>query len=206
VRPLNLATEPFRNERVPILAAGLLALLAAGVTVAHAVTLSHLMPSHLREAEAKVDALETELGRLQTERARLRDLKPDKTDLERWSIVRELVDRRVFRWNALFVRLRQLMPTGIRLSALEPVIQDDGVEVRLTAIASPGGSRALLDLVRRIEDQPDFENAAPETLIEDDKGDTLVLRVRYRPTSPGEPRKPGAQPTPQTSATPEARS
>jgi Tfp pilus assembly protein PilN len=199
LKPLNVATQPFRNERLPILLVGLLTLTTTGFTVAHAVTLSRLMPSHLRQAQAQVDALDSDLSQLRAERKRLGELQPAKEDLAHWTLLRDLVDRRVFRWTELFVRLGAIVPDGVRLTAIEPVFQADAVELRLTATAARGDSKALLALVGQVEAQPDFDNATPESLNEDEKGNELVLRVRYRPT----PEAVKAKPTPTASASPE---
>jgi len=181
LKPLNLATRPFRNQRLPTLLVSLLALAVAALTVAHGATLARVLPSHLQQTEAEALALEAEAGRLRAEREQLRNLRPEKTDLARWNVVRDLVDRRVFRWTQVFVRLGQIVPQGVTLTAIEPVMQSDGAVVRLSATSTTGGTKPLLDLVRQLEQQPDFEDAVPESISKADKGQTIVLHVRYRP-------------------------
>jgi Tfp pilus assembly protein PilN len=181
LRPLNLATRPFRNERLPNLAVGLLTLATVTLTVVHGVTLARLLPSHLRQTETEALALETEAGRLRAERDQLRRLQPEKVDLVRWNTVRDLVDRRLFRWTQLFTRLGQIVPEGVTLTTIEPAMQADAAEVRLSATCAAGGTKPLLDLVRKLEQQPDFDSAVPESIAKADKGHTIVLHVRYRP-------------------------
>ena len=197
MRPLNVATDPFRNQRLPILLVSLLTLTTAALTVAHGVTLVRLLPSHLRQTEAEAGALDSELSRLRAERERLRSLRPVKEDLERWNLVRDLVDRRVFRWTELFARLSQIVPDGVILTAIEPVMQSDGAEVHLSATSAMGGTKALLDLVRRLEEQPDFDNASPESMSKGEKGQTIVLRVRYSPVAARDKSAPVATPMPE---------
>jgi Tfp pilus assembly protein PilN len=199
VRPLNVATEPFRNRRLPILLVSLLTVTTAALTVAHGLTLARLLPSHLQKTEAVAGALDSELSRLRAERERLRSLRPAKEDLERWNLVRDLVDRRLFRWTELLARLGQIVPDGVVLTAIEPVMQSDGAEVHLSATSAMGGTKALLDLVRRLEGQPDFDDAAPESISKADKGETIVLRVRYRPITARDKSAPVATPTPEAS-------
>jgi Tfp pilus assembly protein PilN len=201
LKPLNVATQPFRNERLPILLVGLLTLTTTGFTLAHAITLSRLMPSHLRQAEAQAGAIESDLDQLRAERKRLGELQPAKDDLAHWTLLRDLVDRRVFRWTELFARLGAIVPEGVRLTAIEPAFKTDAVELRLTATAAKGDSKALLALVGQIETQPDFDNATPESLNDGEKGSELVLRVRYRPTPEGVKPKPA----PTASTSPEMR-
>ena len=199
LKPLNLATRPFRNQRLPTLLVSLLALAAGALTVAHGATLARVLPSHLQQTEAEALALEAEAGRLRAEREQLRNLRPEKTDIARWNVVRDLVDRRVFRWTQVFVRLGQIVPQGVTLTAIEPVMQSDGAVVRLSATSTTGGTKPLLDLVRQLEQQPDFEDAVPESMSKADKGQgqAIVLHVRYRPAVEREKPAPVATPSPE---------
>jgi Tfp pilus assembly protein PilN len=158
-------------------------MVAIGVTLAHTLTLAHLLSSGLRQTEGEVYQLENELAQMRADRERIRALKPDKDDLDQWNVVRGLVDRRVFRWTTLFARLAAVVPADIKLSAIEPVMEANGAEVRLTATAPAGASVALLKLVQRLEAEPDFDNVAPEAMGDDESGNEIRLRLRYRPTS-----------------------
>lgn len=198
-KPLNLASRPFRNERLPTLFVGLLVFAAAALTVAHGATLARLLPSHLQRTEAEALALETEAGSLRAEREQLRSLRPEKPDLALWNVVRELVERRLFRWTQIFVRLGQIVPQGVTLTKIEPVMQADGALVRLSAANATGGTKPLLDLVRQLGQQPDFDDAVPESMSKADKGYEIVLHVRYRPVAEREKPRPLATPSPEPS-------
>jgi Tfp pilus assembly protein PilN len=134
---------------------------------------------------------------LRAEREHLRNLKPDKQDIERWNIVRDLVDRRLFRWTDLFARLGRIVPEGVTLTAVEPVMQADGAEVRLSAESAWPTTKPLLELVRRLEEQPDFEDAVPESMSKGEHGYALALHVRYRPVAERDKPAPAASPTPE---------
>ena len=72
--PLNLAHQPFRNERLPTLLLGLgtLALLLA--TARQARVAWDLMPGRARDVESEVESLEAQAARMRAESAGLWEL------------------------------------------------------------------------------------------------------------------------------------
>jgi Tfp pilus assembly protein PilN len=181
VRPLNLASQPFRNTRLPVLLSALLLLLALGVSAVHALAISRILPTHLSQAEGTTRALEAELEQLQAERATLQTLRPSSDDLARWEQVRRLIDQRLLRWTTLLKRLDELLPSDVQLTTIEPTIAGDALELRIEATSNVRGSPSLLNLVRILEEQPEFENVAPQTLAETPNGDLLALTMTYLP-------------------------
>ena len=95
-RPLNLASRPFRNERLPtvLLAVGCVALLGLGVR--HALAARDLLPERTAGVDGELVALEEEVARLRSEAARLRTRSASTEALREWAVVRDLVDRRAF--------------------------------------------------------------------------------------------------------------
>jgi hypothetical protein len=72
--PLNLARQPFRNERLPTLLLGLGTAALALATLRQSVVAYELLPGRARDVEAEVQSLEAETARLSSESASLRSL------------------------------------------------------------------------------------------------------------------------------------
>jgi Tfp pilus assembly protein PilN len=187
VRPLNLASQPFRNTRLPVLLSALLMLLALGVSAVHALAISRILPTHLSKTEGTTRALEAELEHLQAERATLQTLRPSTGDLTRWERVRRLVDQRLLRWTTLLKRLDEALPDDVQITAIEPTVKDDALQIRIDATSSVRGSPSLLNLVRILEEQPAFEDVAPVRLSEAPNGDLLTLSLTYLPGAAATP-------------------
>jgi Tfp pilus assembly protein PilN len=140
LRTLNLASLPFRNERLQIFLTTILVIVALGLTVRQAVALRRVMPAELGQTEAEIQALEAEIDRVSSDRGSLRDLNPTGDQLAQWGFLRELVDRRVFRWTVLLARLQELLPEGVRIVSVEPRFEKDVVTVSLSVTADTRGS------------------------------------------------------------------
>jgi len=193
LKPLNLASQPFRNERLPSLLATILVLASLGVTVLHAMVGARVGPSSLGKAENEALALSSSLDRLRQEGASLAGVKPSKEDRLVWGEIRDLVDRRLFRWTRLLSQLQAVLPDDVRLLSVEPTIRDGQVAVRLSATALARGSPSLLGIIGRLEEDPAFTEVTPASLSDTPDGDVLVVEMRYIPPVPAPP-KPTPQP------------
>jgi Tfp pilus assembly protein PilN len=179
VRALNLASRPFRNQRLPVLLSSVVALAALGTTIPHGVVLARVLPSNLAPTERSIRDHESELARIEESRKSLRDLKPTEEQRQEWTVLRELVDRRVFRWTVLLARLNAVLPEDVHLTAIQPEFSSGVVTVRASATAETRGSESLLGLVRLLEEQPEFEEVVPTVFAETPEGDALNLSMRY---------------------------
>src|SRR5207245_825188 len=79
VKPLNLASRPFRTETLPDLLLGMAAVAVVALTVAHGLMLRRLHSTAASERQREATALESELARLQSE---ARNLRPPRTSAE----------------------------------------------------------------------------------------------------------------------------
>lgn len=172
MRPLNLATQPFRNETLPavLLAAG--GLVLALVTAQHALTIRRLLPDRTSAAHRKAAALEEEAARLRAEVRETRVAQPPVTVIAQWRLLKELVDRRAFSWTGLFSVLEEVLPPGVRLMSIAPRVDKDGVTLELAAAAR--SYERGLELIRILEDRPEFSNVYPVS-----RGDEEESRFRY---------------------------
>jgi Tfp pilus assembly protein PilN len=162
---LNLASQRFRNERGPVLGFSLLCVLLAAVTAYHAVAVRRLLPSHSSELQREVASLEAEAARLRKESTELKGgPPPEKARVEEWQLVKDLVDRRVFRWTLLFARLARTLPPDLRLTEIAPSVEKGTVKLELRAAMT--SMESGLSFIKTLEDQPEFRDVFPAAVGE----------------------------------------
>ncbi|HMH13204.1 MAG TPA: hypothetical protein VK578_08865 [Edaphobacter sp.] len=131
---VNLATRPFIELR-PLfarlrLAAVALVLLAVGLGFG-----LHSLNAKAAKAQAQMDALKVKTVRFQDERqkneARMRQPQ-NMAVLERSQFLNEVFARKSFSWTAVMMDLEKVLPSGVQVTSIEPVISKEGdVNIRL---------------------------------------------------------------------------
>jgi type IV pilus assembly protein PilN len=153
---VNLANRPFVELR-PLfarlrLAMGLLAVLAVGLGFA-----LHSVEARARVAQAQMDALKSKTQQYQHERmvneARMHQPQ-NMAVLERSQYLNAVFARKSFSWTAVMMDLEKVLPTGVQVTSIEPVITKEGdVNIRLRV----GGDRErAVQLVRNLETSQRF--------------------------------------------------
>jgi len=133
----NLSTRPFYNERAVAVALVTLAVVVAAMTLFNVSRLVTLSGRH-SELRARTDSAERRAAELraQAQRARARI---DPATLERVTrATREanlLIDRRTFSWTDLFNRLESTLPPDVRVTAIDPSVQDGRFTVTFWVLA-----------------------------------------------------------------------
>jgi Tfp pilus assembly protein PilN len=186
VRAANLARRPFRNERLRNVLFALAAVAILGISVKHAFVVRRLLPGRTSALHAEVAGLEAEAARLRAEQASLRGVTPDPRAVARWTVVKDLVDRRAFSWTGLFTRLEERLPTGARLVSITPTVQKGEIVIEVQAmVRSP---EVGWQFMRALEEGGDFNSVFP--LNEGENGE-FRYTMRYRPRAAA----PAAAPT-----------
>jgi type IV pilus assembly protein PilN len=148
---LNLATRPFVELR-PLfarlrLAMAVLALLAAGLSL-----WMHSLNIKAAQAQAQMAALQARTQRFEDERrhneARMKQPQ-NRAALDRSQFLNEVFARKSFSWTAVMMDLERVLPDGVQVTSIDPVITPDGtVNIRLRV----SGERVLaVQLVRNLE-------------------------------------------------------
>lgn len=194
-RTPNLATRPFRNERLPAVLMVLALVVLLGLSVKHALVLRGLLPSRTAVVEGEVRALEQELRELQSEALTLPRPTPETRLVSEWQALRGLVDRRAFSWTRLLSRLEDVLPVGVKISSVAPTVKDGRITVEITAVG-----RTITDgfgFMKVLEATPDFEDVVPSSVGDtvDGDGGEIHYRMKYTPASPPPP-----TPAPEASA------
>ena len=195
MRPLNLASRPFRNERLPKVLLAYASLMVFALTVFHGFAIARLLPGSTSKLAQEVNALEEEGRKLRDETSRLRSAKPDPADAARWAILKELVDRKVFSWTRLLSILEELLPESVRLVNVSPQVSKGQFELKLRAVVT--SDEDSYELMRALEERPEFMGVSPQVRSQS-QGDqviTYTYTMKYNPA---------AAPPPSPSPSPEA--
>jgi Tfp pilus assembly protein PilN len=184
MRPINLARQPFRNERLPNLGTGLLAALALLLCIPHGLLIVQAGPRHLARLETEVGSLEAEQKAAQAESRRLAGIQPTTEEAERASVVKDLVDRRLLRWTQLLADFERVLPADLKLVSLAPTLEDQTITLSLTVAAQRGNSASLIKLVDVLDHQPMFAHVVPQSIADSQDGVQASYTMTYRPLEP----------------------
>jgi type IV pilus assembly protein PilN len=153
---INLATRPFVELR-PLFARLRLAMAALAVlAIALGVGL-HFLNARAQAAEAKMDDLKAQTLALQTEREtneRRMQQPQNRAVLDRSQFLNALFARKSFSWTSVMMDLENVLPSGVLVTSIDPVITADG-EVNIRLRVSGDRERAV-DLVRNLEKSQRF--------------------------------------------------
>ena len=153
---VNLATRPFVELR-PLfarlrLAMGLLAVLAVGLGFA-----LHSLNAKAAVAQAQMNALKTKTTQFQNERmaneSRMRQPQ-NMAVLERSQFLNTVFARKSFSWTAVMMDLEKVLPAGVQVTSIDPVITQKG-DVNIQLRVSGDRDRAV-QLVRNLETSQRF--------------------------------------------------
>lgn len=183
--PLNLASRPFRNERLPALLLVLGFTVAGAITVKHVLAIHRLLPGRTSGLAREVASLEGEGARLREQAGRLRAPRPEHAAVAQWAMLKELVDRRTFSWSGLFAVLEQVLPAGVRLVSISPTVKDGQMTLELTAVAR--SNEDALELIRVLEERPEFEDVLPRARTSNEAETEFRYTMRYTSTAPPPP-------------------
>jgi len=178
VRPLNLASVPFRNERLPVLALAVTAFAVMVLTVQHALIVRDLLPARTSGARREAAALDAESARLRAEARSPRAPRPEPAGLAEWGLIKDLVDRRAFSWTQLFAQLEAVLPDGVHLMSIAPRVRKGEVLIDVAAVVrTPEDAR---EFVRRLEGRQEFDDVY---LLEEGERGEVRFTMKYRPAS-----------------------
>jgi type IV pilus assembly protein PilN len=153
---VNLANRPFVELR-PLfaklrLAMAVLALLAIAFGFA-----LHSLNAKVKVAQAQMDALKAKTQQFQHERmaneARMRQPQ-NMAVLDRSQFLNAVFARKSFSWTAVMMDLEKVLPVGVQVTSIEPVITKEGdVNIRLRV---SGDREKAVQLVRNLETSQRF--------------------------------------------------
>lgn len=190
----NLATRPFRNERLPWLLTGLLVAAALALSLLHGRLIEGLLSGDeantvraVREDEARIEFLETGI-------AAEPPLKVEGVERLRLLAFKELVDRRVFPWRRLLAELEKSLSDDVRLDRIAPAPARGrrGMLIDLTGVART--KDAAFSLAEALDASAAFSDASLKSLSQVDAGTEFALEVVFDPDALSPPPAIATQP------------
>jgi type IV pilus assembly protein PilN len=161
---VNLATRPFVELR-PLFARLRLAIVALVLLAIGLGFWLHVLNGRASVSQAQMDSLKAKTQQFQQERqtneARMRQPQ-NMAVLERSQFLNDLFERKSFSWTAVMMDLERVLPVGVQVTSIEPVIAKDG-DVNISLRVSGERDRAV-ELVRNLETSQRF--VAPRLVSE----------------------------------------
>jgi hypothetical protein len=175
--PLNLASRPVRNDRLPALLFFVATALLAGATLYHGLLVRRLWPSRSSALHAEVVGLRSEMQNLRAQAVRMRTERVPAQQLAEWKVIRDLVDQRTFWWSELFQTFEEVLPPEVRLLTVTPRVSSGNYRIDITARldSAPTG----LSLVHTLEERPEFEGVNPHDCAEKNGEVECRYTMRY---------------------------
>lgn len=175
--PLNLAARPFRNQATPnlmfvvgVLAAGLL-------TLRHVLLLGTLVGESASTLNRRVASLEAEVRAARQATQAIRVPVPTPATLAEWRAVQDLIDKRVFSWSDLLARLETALPTGVRLTAIEPSVVRGKLSVQVVAVARTRAEG--FEAIKALEAAGSFTDVSPLSVNTTERGEEFTYTMGY---------------------------
>ena len=157
----NLATRPFYNVRAVHTTIAALAVVVLAMTLFNAVELVRLMAAQ-RTLGARAAAQERDAERLKADAARIRT-QINQKELEAVSAAaREangIIDRRAFSWTALLTQLEATLPDDMRITTVQPRL-DQGV-FKVGLIAEARRAEDVATFIEALENTGAFKDVVP---------------------------------------------
>jgi type IV pilus assembly protein PilN len=153
---VNLANRPFVELR-PLFAKLRLAMVVLGLLAVALGVALHSLNAKARVAQAQMDALKAKTQKYQHERmaneARMRQPQ-NMAVLDRSQFLNAVFARKSFSWTAVMMDLEKVLPVGVQVTSIEPVITKEGdVNIRLRV---SGDREKAVQLVRNLETSQRF--------------------------------------------------
>lgn len=176
----NLSTRPFYNERAVRAGLGIVALLAAGLTIFNVVQVSRLRARNdeVRQRAGQNDAQARGLR----EQARISRQSLNQAELDvAHAAAREanlLIERRAFSWTELFNQFEHTLPPDVRISDVQPQIDQAGrLQVSMTVVTRT--AEALDAFIDALEKTGSFRNVLSRQEQADDDGTIKSMLQGY---------------------------
>lgn len=158
----NLSTRPFYNVRAVQAVIWLLAIIVLALSLFNGVRIVRLALAQQALGSRAEDA-EREAERLRAEAASVRgQINPRELDVVT-AAAREansIIDRRAFSWTALFAQFERTLPPDVRITEVQPQLDDDGT-FRVAVAIEARRPEDLDAFIEALEEQGNFRDVLP---------------------------------------------
>lgn len=160
--PINLAREPFRQNRPILIGSAFAALLLAGSLV-FLISLAVTERSQTRDTEAMLNRVNRQLSVIRNEQAKLdadMRLPGNETVLDRSVLLNTLIRRKAISWTKIFSDLDTVCPPTVRVLAIRPTIDAQG-GLLLDMQVAADAQQPIIAFVANLEGSDLFGSVAP---------------------------------------------
>jgi Tfp pilus assembly protein PilN len=182
--PINLASDPFRRDR-PVLVAS--AVVVALLLVVLGFQIFTIVSERRQAADTRyrIDRLNAQLKTIDGEQRKLDATlhQPQNSEvLERSVFLNGLIERKAISWTRIFADLEKVVPHNVRLVSVRLPQVDSENQVQLDMVVSASDAVPVLDLLRKLEQAPQFGPATVLNSLPPSQTDPYVryhLQVSY---------------------------
>ncbi|MDP8979228.1 MAG: hypothetical protein M3O35_01410 [Acidobacteriota bacterium] len=182
--PINLASDPFRRDR-PVLVASVA--LGAVLLVVLVFQIFTIVSERRQAADTRVviNRLDAQMKTVDAEQHKLDATlhQPQNSEvLERSVFLNSLIERKSISWTRIFSDLEKVVPHNVRLVSVRLPQVDTQNLVQLDMVVSATDAVPVLDLLRKLEESPQFGPATVLNSLPPSQTDPFVryhLQVSY---------------------------
>ncbi len=182
--PINLASDPFRRDR-PVLVASVA--LGAVLLVVLVFQIFTIVSGRRQAADTRVviNRLDAQMKTVDAEQHKLDATlhQPQNSEvLERSVFLNSLIQRKSISWTRIFSDLEKVVPHNVRLVSVRLPQVDTENLVQLDMVVSATDAVPVLDLLRKLEQSPQFGPATVLNSLPPSQTDPFVryhLQVSY---------------------------
>ena len=155
--PLNLSSEPFKKDRLILVASALTAvlLIAAIVLQVVVITRERRTARDNRRELARVEAQLQGLDRDYNERSTRLRQPQNAAVVDRSAFLNQLLQRKGISWTRLFSDLEAVMPPNVKLVAVRPYLTVDN-QIQLDLVVGSAAPEPVIQLLQKLESSPVF--------------------------------------------------
>jgi hypothetical protein len=163
--PINLATEPFRKDRMVLVGSAALGIVLVLLLVYQVFA---IISERHQAADIRI-AIDKESGRLRAIAADQAKLNatlrlPENAEvLERSLFLNTLIERKAISWTKIFADLEKVMPYNVRLVSVRLPEVDSNNQVFLDMVVGAKEVPPILELFKKLEDSPQFGNTTVQS-------------------------------------------
>ncbi len=179
--PINLSSEPFRQDRPVLLASGVCVVLLTGL-LCMLIFLIVNERARARENRVAVDRVNTQLRAIAAEQAKVDGFLHQPANavvLERSYLLNELIERKSVSWTKIFADLESVLPINVRLISVRLPNINSRNEVMLDMVVGAKDPVAIIGFLKKLEESPLFGPEETHSSIPPSQNEPLY---RYRVT------------------------
>ncbi len=176
--PINLASQPFRPIRRPLI----LSLAAAGLLsglLFFLIALTMTQTGQAAKLHATKNALEARLRGLSAEQSQLESVlrQPENAEvLQRSLFLNSLLYAKGISWTRLFEDLEKVLPYNVRLVSIRPQVNAED-QISLEMVVAADTSEPVIQMLTRLENSPQFGATQIHNRVPPSQSDPML---RYR--------------------------